>query len=108
MLLDNEPLNFSKPYNFGPLPNDHLTVKELVETAIESWGSGSWTDSSDSKQPHEAGLLKLDISRAKEELKWEPELSAKEAIDWSIKWYKQPMDKQVDFTLKQIKDYFAV
>ena len=38
VLLDKDPLHFSKPYNFGPLPTDHLTVRQLVETAIESWG----------------------------------------------------------------------
>jgi CDP-glucose 4,6-dehydratase len=107
-MLDNDPLKFSKPYNFGPLPDDHLTVKQLVETAIESWGDGNWTDSSNPAQPHEAGLLKLDISRAMNELKWFPKLSAKDAISWTINWYKQNRDKQTDFTFKQIKDYFGV
>ena len=108
MLLDKEYVNFSKAYNFGPLPTDHLTVRQLVETAIESWGNGSWTDSSDAMQPHEAGLLKLDISRAMNELKWIPKLSAKQAILWTMDWYKQVTDKQIDFTFKQINNYFAV
>jgi CDP-glucose 4,6-dehydratase len=108
VLLDKNPLHFSKPYNFGPLPTDHLTVKQLVETAIESWGTGSWADSSDPNQLHEAGLLKLDISRAMNELKWIPKLSAKQAISWTIDWYKQSKDKQADFTFQQIKDYFAL
>ncbi len=107
-LLDNQPLQFSKPYNFGPLPNDHLTVQQLVETSILHWGSGNWNDSSDPDQLHEAGLLKLDISRAKNELNWVPKLSAKEAIGWTIDWYKQPMDKQVEFTYEQISNYFAL
>jgi CDP-glucose 4,6-dehydratase len=108
MLLDQEHLNFSKPYNFGPLPTDHLTVKQLVEMAIESWGNGNWTDLSDTNQPHEAGLLKLDINRAMNELKWVPKLSAKQAISWTIDWYKQSKDKQADFTFQQIKDYFSL
>lgn len=108
VLLDKDPINFSKAYNFGPLPNDHLTVKQLVETAIERWGSGNWTDSYDATQPHEAGLLKLDITRAMNELKWVPKLSAKQAISWTIDWYKQAKDKQTDFTLKQINNYFAL
>jgi CDP-glucose 4,6-dehydratase len=108
MLIDKDYLSFSNAYNFGPLPTDHLTVRQLVETAIESWGSGNWTDSSDANQPHEAGLLKLDISRAMKELKWLPKLSAKEAISWTIDWYKQANDKQVDFTFQQINNYFSV
>jgi len=108
VLLDKEPSTFSKAYNFGPLPNDHLTVKELVETAIASWGSGEWNDSSDASQPHEAGLLKLDISKAQKELNWTPKLPATEAIAWTINWYKQSKEKQAAFTIEQINQYFAL
>ena len=108
ILVDTNPSAFSKAYNFGPLPGDHFTVRQLVETAIESWGNGNWTDSSDATQPHETGLLKLDISLAMNELRWIPKLSAKQAISWTIDWYKQEKDKQADFTFQQIKDYFIV
>lgn len=108
ILLDEKPTSFSSAYNFGPLANDHLTVKELVETAIESWGSGSWKDTSDTTQPHEAGLLKLDISKAINELNWHPKLSAKNAIDWTIKWYKESIEKQAAFTFQQINNYFSL
>ena len=107
-LLDVNPALYSKPYNFGPLPEDHLSVKELVETAIKSWGSGNWINGSDATQVHEAGLLKLDISRAKDELKWEPKLSAKQAIEWTINWYKTTSQEQVNYSFQQIKDYFAL
>ena len=39
-LLYAQPLLFSKAYNFGPYPEDHLTVRELVELAIQIWGIG--------------------------------------------------------------------
>lgn len=106
VLLDTEPLNYSKPYNFGPAADDHLMVRELVATAIESWGSGNWTDRSDPSQPHEAGLLKLDITRAVNELKWKPKLSARQAIAWTMDWYKQ--EQQADFTFQQINNYFSL
>ncbi|MEO8583924.1 MAG: CDP-glucose 4,6-dehydratase [Flavitalea sp.] len=104
LLLDKQPAEFSKAFNFGPLSDDHLTVKELVEFAIESWGSGKWNDSSDPAQVHEATLLKLDITRAVNELKWKPKLSSKEAILWTINWYKNA--NKSDFTFQQIKGYF--
>src|SRR5258706_14049663 len=53
--LHEEPSKYSMAYNFGPLPKDHLTVKELVETAIKYWGYGNWKDAFDAAQPHEAG-----------------------------------------------------
>ena len=105
-LLDNEPLRYSKAYNFGPLPHDHLSVENLVKIAIRSWGDGEWKDISDKSQPHEAGLLKLNIDLAKKDLDWNPKLSASAAIDWTIQWYKA--DNKSDFTYKQINDYFSL
>lgn len=107
-LLYKEPLRYSAAYNFGPYPNDHLSVKELVELGIKIWRSGRWKDISDPGQPHEAGLLKLDISKAINELGWRPKLNAAEAIKWTIDWYKQPADMQADFTFRQINNYLAL
>ena len=107
-LLQEAPARFSKAYNFGPQPNDHLTVRELVETAIDKWGNGSWKDISDPGQPHEAGLLKLAIERAVQELHWKPRLSAAAAIGWTLDWYKQPADKQASFAFDQINTYLSL
>ena len=105
LMLDKELIKFSGAYNFGPLPNDHLPVKELVKLALERWGNGSWTDNSDTSQPHEAGLLKLDISKAKKVLNWTPKLTSKEAIEWTIDWYRQNINEVFNFTTQQIKAY---
>lgn len=106
--LDNDPAAFSKAYNFGPAADDHLTVKQLVEAAIKHWGSGNWKDISDPGQPHEAGLLMLDISLAKKELGWIPKLNGNQAIKWTIDWYCQPAAKQADWSFQQIKEYLAL
>ncbi|MBA3663139.1 MAG: CDP-glucose 4,6-dehydratase [Bacteroidetes bacterium] len=104
-LLEKSPIQFSKAYNFGPKPNDHLTVKDLVQTAIKIWGSGSWKDSSTPNQHHEATLLKLDISRAVKELNWSPKLDAETAIEWTINWYRQSPESKMKFTFDQINQY---
>jgi CDP-glucose 4,6-dehydratase len=106
--LHTYPDKFSQPFNFGPQPADHLPVKEVVEEAINIWGSGSWRDVSDKNQPHEAGLLKLDISKAKKALDWKPKLNAHEAIRWTIDWYKQKEDRKADYTFGQIEEYFVL
>lgn len=106
--LDAHPLQFSKPFNFGPYPEDHLTVKELVELAIEVWGGGSMEVSTNNGHPHEAGLLKLDIKRALTGLKWKPKLDAREAIRWTIDWYKKEISKQAAFTFEQINNYLSL
>jgi CDP-glucose 4,6-dehydratase len=107
LLLNNEPLKYTGAYNFGPLPNDHLPVNELVDLSLACWGNGSWIDTSDASQPHEAGLLKLDISKAAKILNWTPKLNSKEAVQWTIDWYKQNNAEALDYTIEQIKNYEA-
>lgn len=107
-LLNSDPAKFSGAYNFGPLPTDHLQVKDFVETAINIWGGGSWKDTTDTTAPHEAGLLKLDISLAKSSLGWVPKLNATQAIEWTIDWYKKPVAQQAGFSFQQIEKYFAL
>ena len=83
-------------------------LKELVELAIQSWGKGSWNNQAQPGQPHEAGILKLDINKSLNELNWKPRLNARQALDWTVKWYKQPKESQADFTFHQIKTYFGL
>jgi len=106
-LLYGDPVRYGKAYNFGPLPDDHLTVKELVTTAIKAWGAGEWKDCSVPDAPHEAGVLKLDISLAVRELGWKPRLDAVQAIGWSMDWYRHPADGLATFSYQQIKSYFS-
>lgn len=105
MLADKDTVEFSGAYNFGPLPTDHVPVKDLVETAINFWGSGEWINGCDAAQPHEAGLLQLSIEKAINVLGWKPKLTSKEAIEWTIGWYKQASLSVYDFTLQQIQNY---
>jgi CDP-glucose 4,6-dehydratase len=106
--LNDEPVRYAAPYNFGPLPSDHLEVRSLVEIAINAWGGGNWNDCSDPAQPHEAGLLQLDISKAQKELFWTPKLSAEQAITWTVNWYKQKREDVVAFTFDQINKFVAL
>jgi CDP-glucose 4,6-dehydratase len=107
-LLYNEPDSFNQAFNFGPKPDDHLTVQELVQQAIKIWGSGSWKDISDIHQPHEASLLQLDISKAEKKLHWTPKLTASEAIEWTVNWYKKPDDEKLNYSLEQINRFFEL
>lgn len=107
-LLHQNPTGFSDAYNFGPYPDDHLTVRELVGLSISNWGKGEWIDGSTANQPHEAKLLKLDISRAMRELNWKPKLNAADAIAWTINWYKQDQDQAASYTIEQIKRYMEL
>jgi CDP-glucose 4,6-dehydratase len=82
------PSKFSKEYNFGPNISDTFSVRNMVEKSIEYWGGGNYSEEQSFNNPHEAGLLKLDISRALSELNWNPVFNAETAIKRTISWYK--------------------
>jgi len=75
-------------WNFGPDPTDTLTVAQLVDQLILSWGSGEWRDGSDPSQPHEAAYLTLNCDKAKQYLKWSPVFSQVDSVDFTVQWYK--------------------
>jgi CDP-glucose 4,6-dehydratase len=86
--LNANPVKYSQAYNFGPNTSDALSVEEMVVRAINSWEFGKYKIELNSNNPHEAGLLKLDISKAVNELKWLPILNAQTAVERTINWYK--------------------
>ncbi|OAQ38988.1 CDP-glucose 4,6-dehydratase [Pedobacter psychrophilus] len=103
-----EPLKYSQAYNFGPLATDALPVSEMLKLAIASWGFGSYKVKEVINQPHEAGLLKLDISKAIKHLNWTPKLNAEQAVKMTIEWYKdfQLNPENIDrTTLIQIEEF---
>ncbi len=91
-----DPVTFADAYNFGPFNDDFMTVGDLVEKAVEIWGGGKYVKGELKNQVHEAGLLKLDISKALNNLRWRPRLNTGEAITSTINWYHSFMVKKED------------
>ncbi|MEN9339032.1 MAG: hypothetical protein RIQ62_344 [Bacteroidota bacterium] len=100
------PEKFNTAYNLGPEKTDVLTVEELAKVAIARAGSGSLQVVDNANKPHEAATLMLDISKAKNELQWQPLFSAKEAIEKTVDWYLSE-EQAVVKCLQQIQDYFG-
>jgi CDP-glucose 4,6-dehydratase len=86
--LNSQPKKFSQAFNFGPDTTDAFSVEDMVKRSIENWGSGSYKTEIDTNSLHEAGLLKLDISKARNELNWKPVFNAQNAVERTINWYK--------------------
>ncbi|HXB92652.1 MAG TPA: CDP-glucose 4,6-dehydratase [Puia sp.] len=86
--LSKDPSKYAAAYNFGPLGADCWTVKKMVEFVIGVWGKGSYHLPAQKDQPHEAGLLKLDINKAEKDLQWQPVFSAAESIRRTVDWYR--------------------
>lgn len=101
------PTKYAGAWNFGPDSASVVTVRDVAELVVTHWGSGAWEDVSQPGAPHEAGLLSLDISKARFQLGWRPALTLREAIGYSVAWYRNYADTSdmYDFCRKQIQDY---
>ena len=103
-----EPIKFSQAYNFGPHISDSISVEEMLKLAIKSWKKGEYIIEKAEEQPHEAGLLKLDISKAFSELKWQPKMNAAQAVNMTMDWYSEFNSNKnyiANYTIKQIKEF---
>ena len=93
-------------FNFGPDPNANRTVKEVVEELLKHT-KGKWIDKSDSNAVHEAGLLNLNIAKARKALGWKPTWNFEETISRVVEWYGNVLDgmSPLALTRKQIGDF---
>jgi CDP-glucose 4,6-dehydratase len=105
--LYEEGSSYAEGWNFGPNDEDAQPVSWIVDQLTKTWGEGaSWVlDSGD--HPHEAHYLKLDCSKAKARLDWQPRWRLDETLDKIVTWHKayQENDNMSEITLKQIVDY---
>lgn len=79
---------YCEAWNFGSDEGSMRTVSEITDLVIQNWGDGSWQDESEKNAPHEAGILKLDISKATSLLNWKPMWNIEKAVRKTIEWYK--------------------
>jgi CDP-glucose 4,6-dehydratase len=105
-------VKYSSAWNFGPNGNDIITVEEIVKSVIKNWGKGEYKVDT-SRQPHEAGLLKLETSKARIFLGWKPVYEIYETIKRTINWYKYfyngiEKEKLYKITIKEIWDYIKM
>jgi CDP-glucose 4,6-dehydratase len=105
------PVKYSQAYNFGPQLSDALPVEEMIKLAIENWGNGDYDVEKNETNPHEAGLLKLDISKAINELNWHPKMNARQAVTITMDWYREFMLRKENisqFTELQLKSFLEL
>jgi len=104
--LYEEPQAFSSAWNFGPNDADVKPVDWILEKMVTKWQGASW-ELDKSSHPHEAGYLKLDISKAKSKLNWHPVWSLDQTLEKIISWQQAWLNKENTQTvcLKEIDEY---
>lgn len=74
-------------WNFGPNPGEEFSVREVVAAFQGAWGGGPQVEFGDAVYK-EAGLLRVDNTKAKVELGWRPTLTNAGAVEASCEWYR--------------------
>lgn len=77
---------FAEGWNFGPHDSDIISVREIAETIGAIWGKSLILKQQPGKHPHEANILRLDTSKARDRLKWKPRWSTKSALRKIVEW----------------------
>ena len=98
---------FAEAFNFGPSEEDAKSVLWVVEKFTHQWGLGSIWKYDEAKNPHEAHYLKLDCSKSKMFLNWEPKWTLIKTIENIIEWHKshQKGDDMYQTSLNQIAKF---
>jgi CDP-glucose 4,6-dehydratase len=79
---------YAEGWNFGPSDDDARPVRWIVERLCKAWGSdGSWNLQA-GEHPHEAGYLRLDISKARQRLQWAPRWDLDAALVYIANWHR--------------------
>jgi len=104
--LYQNPEKYAEGWNFGPNEQDVKSVDWILDKMILKWPGSSW-ELDKSSSPHEAGFLKLDISKAKSKLGWNPLWSLSDTLEKIVNWHQAWLHKEDIQTicLEEIEKY---
>ena len=98
---------YAQAWNFGPTEEDCKPVGWIVEEMARMWGKEAKWKIDPGDHPHEANFLKLNISKAHNQLDWKPTMRLADALERIIEWSKKRAEG-VDIrelTLSHIHNY---
>jgi CDP-glucose 4,6-dehydratase len=98
---------YAEAWNFGPNEDEAKPVGWIVEQLTKLWGEGAMWELDVAHHPHEDNYLKLDCSKAKAKLGWQPKLSLEQTLEWIVEFYQGYLNKENirELVEDQIKRY---
>ncbi|HLO26517.1 MAG TPA: CDP-glucose 4,6-dehydratase [Geobacteraceae bacterium] len=106
-VLYEQGARFAGAWNFGPHEDDARPVEWIVQRFCAKWGEDASYERATGEHPHEAHYLKLDCSKARAELDWQPKWGLEQAIDSIVEWtraFRDGKDLQ-EICLRQLGEY---
>ncbi|MFL0357254.1 CDP-glucose 4,6-dehydratase [Erythrobacter sp. GH1-10] len=109
-LMSGDGDDYAEAWNFGPPSDAFMEVDTIARGLQRHWGEGAAEIEFGKRDgdPHEAGMLTLDSSKARQRLHWKPMLSTEQAIAMTAEWYRAFADGNADMgtvTRTQIRHY---
>lgn len=97
---------FAEAWNFGPNDEGSKPVSWIVGRLCTHMSDAKWQTGT-AQQPHEAGLLKLDSSKAESKLGWAPRWNLETALSKTTEWYQawRSREDMAGVTSAQIQTY---
>lgn len=106
--LKKKKVDSGEAFNFGPHSNVNHSVLEVVNTLSKYWKNPLF-EVKETNDSSEAGLLKLNSSKALSSLNWKTKLSFKETMEWTSEWYFDFYNRDIDpqdLSMDQIIRFF--
>ena len=98
---------YAGAWNFGPKDEDCKPVNWILDQMVTAWGEGARWELDQNNNPHEAGFLKLDCSKAKQKLHWEPKWNLDLTLNLIVNWHQAWRDDKNmhELCLQEIINY---
>lgn len=106
----SHPNQFAEAWNFAPDSGGECTVEYLTAHLSEIWGdSASVLFSSSPDDPPEASYLRLDSSKARLYLGWNPMWTLQKTLNKTVEWYKMWLhgEDMKKYSVNQIHEYIS-
>ncbi|MHB8107753.1 MAG: CDP-glucose 4,6-dehydratase [Candidatus Cryosericum sp.] len=108
-LLTRDPARYGGAWNFGPDPENDVSVEQLVGLVCQAWGGAAQFETGTSAHAlSEAGILRLDCTKARSQLGWHPVYDVGEAVQQTVTWYRATMEdagQAIPLIVRSIGDY---
>jgi len=100
---------FADGWNFGPSDEGAKSVSWIVDRLAQAWGlqnTAPWIADTQ-HQPHEANMLRLDITKARSLLAWQPRWDLYTALNRIVGWHRawQEGANMAEWSLNEIREY---
>jgi CDP-glucose 4,6-dehydratase len=98
---------YAEAWNFGPKEEDCKPVNWILDQMVSTWGEGAGWELDQNNNPHEAGFLKLDCSKAALKLHWHPRWNLEHTLSLIVNWHQdwRAGKSMNEICLKEITNY---